>query len=99
MYRIIGTRCTGKTSRLMLIAKENNAIFVCSNPAAMETKARAYGIAGLEFISYENFAEGLRGYQNNVPVVIDDLDTYISYIVKATCNGKLIGYTISEDEN
>ena len=32
MYRIIENRGTGKTSRLMLLAKENNAIFVCSNP-------------------------------------------------------------------
>ena len=39
MYRIIEGRGTGKTSRLMLLAKENDAIFVCSNPDAMKYKA------------------------------------------------------------
>ena len=30
MYRIIDKRGTGKTSRLMLLAKEENAIIACS---------------------------------------------------------------------
>ena len=44
MIRVIDGRGSGKTSKLMEIAKENNAMFVCSNPQAMEVKARAYGI-------------------------------------------------------
>ena len=39
MIRIIDERGSGKTSRLMLLAKENNATFVCSNPSAMKVKA------------------------------------------------------------
>jgi hypothetical protein len=35
MIRIIDGRGTGKTSRLMLLAKEHNALFVCDNPDAM----------------------------------------------------------------
>ena len=35
MYRIIDNRSSGKTSRLMLLAKENNAAIACSNPSAM----------------------------------------------------------------
>ena len=50
MYRIIEGRGTGKTSRLMLFAKENNAIFVCGNPDAMRYKAKAYGIDSVNFI-------------------------------------------------
>ena len=49
MYRIIDGRGTGKTSRLMIIAKENNAVFVCSNTKAMEVKAHAYGLTGILF--------------------------------------------------
>ena len=55
MYRIIDKKASGKTSRLMLIAKENNADFVCSNPHAMTTKAHAYGITGINFINTTNF--------------------------------------------
>jgi len=47
MIRIIDGRGTGKTNRLMLFAKEHNAIFVCANPEAMRVKAEAYGITGL----------------------------------------------------
>ena len=35
MYRIIEGRGTGKTSRLMLLAKEADGVIVCSNPYAM----------------------------------------------------------------
>lgn len=55
MIRVIDEQGSGKTSRLMLIAKENNATFVCSNPQAMEVKARAYGIPNIKFISYHDF--------------------------------------------
>mgnify|MGYP003464479803 CR=1 FL=1 len=44
MYRIIDERGSGKTSRLMLLAKETGGVIVCSNPKGMAEKARAYGI-------------------------------------------------------
>ena len=40
MFRIIDKSGTGKTGRLMLLAKENEADFVCSNPRAMNYKAK-----------------------------------------------------------
>lgn len=57
MYRIIDGRGTGKTSRLMLLAKENNGVIVCANLAKMREKAEVYGIVGLEFLSYKDFME------------------------------------------
>lgn len=92
MYRIIDDRGTGKTSRLMLIAKENNALFVCSNPDAMRYKAKAYGIDGIEFISYGEFFHDYRG-QRNVKYVIDELENFLrSTMFYST---ELIGYTLS----
>ena len=38
MYRIIDGRGSGKTSRLMLLAKETGAAIACSNPWAMAVK-------------------------------------------------------------
>jgi hypothetical protein len=70
MYQIIDKRGSGKTSRLMLLTKENNGILVCSNPQAMEVKAHAYGIDGLDFVSYANFATG--NYDNEKPCFIDE---------------------------
>lgn len=55
MIKIIDTRGSGKTSRLLLLAKENNGIIVCGNPYALKEKARNYGIDGIDFISYGDF--------------------------------------------
>ena len=51
MYKIIDERSSGKTSRLMLLAKENNGVIVCHAPQAMQEKAYGYGITGIDFIS------------------------------------------------
>ena len=53
MYRIIDGRSTGKTSRLLLLAKENNGIVVCAYPEWMKEKAYKYGLVGIDFISYD----------------------------------------------
>ena len=53
MYRIIDKRGSGKTSRLMLLAKEHNGIFVCSNPLAMKEKALSYVFVVFDIMSYE----------------------------------------------
>ena len=95
MYRIVDDRASGKTSRLMLIAKENNADFVCSNPHAMTTKAHAYGIVGINFISYYDYLHSMRSEEQR-PVVIDELEMFLKYMV-AYNGGKseLIGYTLN----
>ena len=96
IFRIIDGRGTGKTSRLMIIAKENNAVFVCSNTKAMEVKAHAYGLTGILFMSYHEFNNVIRekGYLDR-NVVIDDLEDYINYTISPTF--KFVGYSISEE--
>lgn len=91
MYRIIDGRGTGKTSRLMLLAKENNGIIVCANPAKMREKAEIYGIVGLEFLSYKDFME--QPSDPFTPYYIDELEEY----VKTLTQGRLQGYALSEE--
>ena len=93
MYRIIDKKCSGKTSRLLLLAKENNGVVVCSNPEHMREKAYSYGITGIDFISYVDFACELHlGNKFNRHIFIDELDKFFNYIEE-----NIIGYTISED--
>ena len=94
MYRIIDSRGTGKTSRLMLLAKENNALFICANPYAMEQKALAYGIVGLEFIDYEN---AMSYYKENekLNAVVDDIEAFTRIFLG---HYNLIGYTLSNED-
>ena len=94
MYRIIDSKASGKTSRLMLLAKENNATFVCSNPHAMQTKAYAYGIVGIDFIDYHTYLTS-KG-KNYDKIVIDEIENFINYVKDMYCaKGELVGYTLS----
>ena len=89
MYKIIDKRATGKTSRLMLLAKEQNGIIVCKEPMLMRQKAYDYGIVGIDFISYYDFKPT---YNYDKPVFIDEIDLYFRHLNRA-----IQGYTISED--
>jgi hypothetical protein len=91
MYQIIDKRGSGKTSRLMLLAKENNGTIVCSNPNAMKYKSEAYGITGVEFISYFDFLN--KKDLNLNKYYIDELDSFLKYAYNE--KGTLDGYTIS----
>ena len=96
MYRIIDKRGTGKTSRLLLLAKENDGIVVCLAPDRLIRQANKYGITGLTFISYSEFIHRTKD-TGGKPVFIDDLECLMNYIVKINFSSELAGYTISED--
>ena len=91
MYRIIDSRGSGKTSRLMLLAKENDTAIACSNPAAMRQKAYAYGITGINFISYNDLIDGWDGN-----VFIDEIEVFVKYFLRYDI--KLEGYTLSNED-
>ena len=90
MYRIIEGRSCGKTSRLMLLAKETGAAIACSNPSAMRAKAYAYGITGIDFISYSDLFTG--GW--NDKVLIDEMEDFVRQYTDAD----LIGYSLTNED-
>lgn len=90
MHRIIDEKGTGKTSKLLLLAKENNAVLVCSNPRAMEYKAKQYGMNDIHMISYGEFLNNYRG--SKTQYVIDEIENFLDIVYGAN---KVIGYTLS----
>lgn len=95
MYRIVDKRGSGKTSRLLLLAKEQDGIVVCSNPNSLREKAYAYGITGVDFISYFEYRRILMDKVDvHRKVFIDELEMFI----KSFDNSYLTGYTISCDD-
>lgn len=88
MVRIIDERNSGKTKKLMQLAQENDATFVCSNPIGMEVKAKAYGLNGIRFISYHDF---VTTYEDN-KYVIDEIEGLLSTIMG---QNELIGYALT----
>lgn len=93
MYRIIDGRATGKTSRLMLLAKETGAVIACMNPENMKQKALNYGFVGINFISYKDLLVCGRRFDK---VLIDEIELFIQYAIGV--NGKLIGYSLTNEE-
>ena len=91
MYRIIDARGTGKTSRLMLLAKETGAIIACSNPSAMRQKAYAYGITGIEFISYKDL---FTDNYDEEKIMIDELELFAKYCTEI----EIVGYTLTNED-
>lgn len=91
MYQIIDSRGSGKTSRLMLLAKENNGVLVCSNPEAMKAKARAYGLVGFDIISYYDYFQ--HNYDYGKMVFIDELELYVRSL-----GNNVSGYTLSIED-
>ena len=92
MYRIIDNRGSGKTSRLMLLAKDTNSTIACMNPHAMLQKANAYGITGINFIHYR---ELLDNKGSNMNVMIDEMENFVAYCIG---NNKLTGYNLTNED-
>ena len=90
MHRIIDSRSSGKTSRLMLLAKETNSAIACRNPHGMREKAFAYGITGIDFISYNQLLNN--EYEGNV--MVDEVEMFIQNCI----NNKLTGYSLSNED-
>lgn len=91
MYRIIDNRGTGKTSRLMLLAKEANGVLVCANPTAMRDKAQAYGLTGFDIISYSDYVQ--HNYPFGKLCFIDELERFAN-----TVGHNLSGYTLTNED-
>ena len=96
MYRIIDGRGTGKTGRLLLLAKENNGAIVCANPERMRERAHSYGITGIACVNYTTYINFIMGH-GNLPLVgkkifIDEIDTFLSVFAD-----NIQGYTLSLD--
>lgn len=91
MYQIIDKRANGKTSRLLLLAKENNGIVVCRAPHLMKEKAYNYGIVGIDFMSYDEYVLFQRmNTDNSKPIYIDELSLFLKYV-----DPNLAGYSES----
>ena len=91
MYRIINGRGTGKTLQLMLLAKETGGAIACMNPSAMLQKAYAYGLTGIDFISYSDLFN--HNYDNE-KVLIDEIEIFVKHYTDA----ELIGYSLTNED-
>lgn len=57
----------------------------------MQEKAYAYGLTGIDFISWDELINNPHSYDK---VVIDEMEEFIRYMI----NDKLVGYTLSNED-
>ena len=89
---IIGESSTKKTHKMLEEAKKSGAVVICKHPLHMQSKANAYGIYGLEFISYEDVE--LEDYSiDGKKVAIDESGDFFAYCFGA----ELDAFTMTVD--
>lgn len=93
MVRIIDERGKGKTSRLLLLAKELGGIIVCPNKNNTQLIAQKYGWSkeDIEIISYEDFLNN--NYTPGKAILIDEIDIFLKKF-----NNNIIGYSLSVND-
>ena len=92
---IVAERSTGKTRKIIELAKEKNAAVICKNPMAMARKAEAYGILGIQFVSYDeavNLLHDDSDFCDNF--VIDEVKEFLDFLFAGNC----LGFTQTEDD-
>ena len=91
MFVIGGNKGTGKTRTLIERAKAEDGIIVCEDTVAMRERAYAYGITGLNLISYDDLYEcKVESYDK--PIYIHDINKFIKYNFH-----EVKGYTLNLD--
>ena len=92
MDKIIGGKSTGKTRRLLEIAKDNNGIVVCENVEEMTKRAHRLGIPGIYFIDYRDYICGLVK-NSEKPVYIANINKFLKVF-----NNNIAGYSLTLEE-
>jgi hypothetical protein len=89
MFIISGGKGTGKTKALIERAKAEDGIIVCENTIEMRERAYAYGITGLNLISYDDFYD-CKVTNYDKPIYIHNINEFIKYNYS-----EIKGYTLS----
>lgn len=99
MIKIIGKRGSGKTTRLLKIANESNAMILTANSRALREKAKNLGYSrDLEIIGFGDLERD--NYSFNKNVLVDDIEAILQYLLERYYGLKVEGFsTTLEDEN
>lgn len=90
MEKIIDNRGTGKTTKLVKEASENDGVIVCSYPPYVKELNDEIIV-----LTYGEYIQCLlKGTVINHPIYIDEIDGFLSHLDK-----NIKGYTISTEES
>ena len=92
MDKIIGEKGTGKTRRLLEMAKDNNGIVICENVEEMTKRAYRLGIVGIDFMDYRDYVYELVNLTK--PVYIANINNFLKAF-----DHDIAGYSLTLEEN
>lgn len=94
MYKIIKPRGGGKTTEILHLAEENDAIVVCNNPSNLANRAKHEGFnEDMMFVGYKDYLAKPYDYNKNTPLLIDEIDGLLRLLP-----GDIIGYSLSPED-
>lgn len=95
MINIIGSRGSGKTTRLFEKAKELDAMILTTNSRALREKANSLGYKELEINGFGNLKND--DYSIAKPALVDNIDMFLAIMLEKYYNIEMIGGSITED--
>lgn len=100
MKLVVGGRAAGKTTWLINESALTKATIVCANSGEVERIWRQAVIMGLRIpfpITYRDLQYGMAGAFRAKPVLIDDTERFIQYIVRVPVAAMTVEYPAQGD--
>lgn len=91
MEIIAGGRGTGKTRRLLEMAKDNNGVVICENVEEMTKRAYRLGIVGIDFMDYRDYIYELVNLTK--PVYIANINKFLKVV-----DHDIAGYSLTLED-
>ena len=91
MFTIIDVRGSGKTKKLLEVAREKHAIILTQDKRAFRVKAKSYGYENIKIIDYEDLEND--DYDIDEPILIHNADKVLDYLFDRYYGLKPIGFS------
>ena len=96
MLTLIDVRGSGKTKKLLEIAREKNAIILTQDKRAFKVKAKSYGYDDVDVLDYEDLEND--EYDLMKPILIHNVDKVLDYLFDRYYGLKPIGFSATKEE-
>ena len=96
MFILIDVRGSGKTKKLLELAREKNAIILTQDKRALKVKAKSYGYDDINVLDYEDLEND--EYDLMKPILIHNVDKVLDYLFDRYYGLKPIGFSATKEE-
>ena len=95
MLTIIDVRGSGKTKKLLEVAREKNALILTQDKRAFKVKAHSYGYDDIKILDYEDLEND--NYDLTQPILLHNADKIMEYLFDRYYGLKPIGFSATKE--